>query len=124
MARTKGGELIADFLVREKIAHVFGICGHGNVGMLDALHDVRDKVRLIAPRHEQTAGHMAAADCRVSQSPSTSTISASSQSVLLTPAAIAGVQQGAPRGAKLRDMLATLAALGQARAMDDGRYAG
>jgi hypothetical protein len=43
-----------------------------------------------------------------------------------TPAApqdIARQFKGAPRGAKLRDMLATLAALGQARAMADGRYA-
>src|SRR2546421_12333927 len=55
----KGGELIAEFLVKEKIPYVFGICGHGNVGLLDPLYEVRDKVRLISPRHEQTAGHMA-----------------------------------------------------------------
>ena len=51
----RGGELIADFLVREEIPYVFGICGHGNIGLLDALHDVRDEVRLVSPRHEQTA---------------------------------------------------------------------
>ncbi|HEX4884829.1 MAG TPA: thiamine pyrophosphate-binding protein, partial [Casimicrobiaceae bacterium] len=59
MARMKGGEVIARFLVDEKIPYVFGICGHGNVGFLDALYDVRDKVTLISPRHEQTAAHMA-----------------------------------------------------------------
>src|SRR6202166_2752400 len=59
MARMKGGELIAEFLVREKIPYIFGICGHGNVGILDALADVRDKIKLISPRDEQTAGHMA-----------------------------------------------------------------
>ena len=59
MARMKGGELIAEFLVREKIPYIFGICGHGNVGILDALYDVRDKIKLVSPRHEQTAGHMA-----------------------------------------------------------------
>ncbi len=37
MPRMKGGELIAEFLIREKITHVFGLCGHGNVGMLDPL---------------------------------------------------------------------------------------
>jgi acetolactate synthase-1/2/3 large subunit len=59
MARMKGGELIAEFLIREKIPYLFGICGHGNVGILDALYDVRDKIKLVSPRHEQTAGHMA-----------------------------------------------------------------
>jgi acetolactate synthase-1/2/3 large subunit len=59
MARMKGGELIAEFLIREKIPYIFGICGHGNVGILDALYDVRDKIKLVSPRHEQTAGHMA-----------------------------------------------------------------
>jgi acetolactate synthase I/II/III large subunit len=69
MAVRKGGELIAEFLVREKIPYVFGICGHGNVGLLDALYDVRDQVRLVAPRHEQTAGHMADGFFRVSHRP-------------------------------------------------------
>jgi acetolactate synthase-1/2/3 large subunit len=59
MAHMKGGELIAEFLIREKIPYIFGICGHGNVGILDALYDVRDKIKLVSPRHEQTAGHMA-----------------------------------------------------------------
>ena len=61
-----GGELIAEFLVKEKIPYVFGICGHGNVGLLDPLYEVRDKVKLVSPRHEQTAGHMADAYFRVS----------------------------------------------------------
>ncbi|MBU6497287.1 MAG: thiamine pyrophosphate-binding protein [Rhodospirillales bacterium] len=69
MARMKGGELIAEFLAREGIEHVFGLCGHGNVGMLDALHAVRDRVRMISPRHEQTAGHMADAYFRVKHKP-------------------------------------------------------
>jgi acetolactate synthase-1/2/3 large subunit len=55
--------------VREKIPYVFGLCGHGNVGMLDALYDVRDRVQLISPRHEQTAGHMADAYFRVKHEP-------------------------------------------------------
>jgi acetolactate synthase-1/2/3 large subunit len=59
MARMKGGDLIAEFLIREKIPYVFGICGHGNVGILDALYDVRDKIKLVSPRHEQVAAHMA-----------------------------------------------------------------
>lgn len=69
MARMKGGDLIADHLIRSGMPYVFGICGHGNVGMLDALHERRDKIQLISPRHEQTAGHMADAYFRVSHQP-------------------------------------------------------
>ncbi len=57
MPRMKGGELIAEFLIAEGIPYVFGICGHGNVGMLDALYAARDRITMISPRHEQTAGH-------------------------------------------------------------------
>ncbi|HJM93209.1 MAG: thiamine pyrophosphate-binding protein [Alphaproteobacteria bacterium] len=65
----KGGELIAQFLVQEKIPYVFGICGHGTVGLLDALYDVRDEVKLISPRHEQVAAHMADAYFRIKHEP-------------------------------------------------------
>jgi len=65
----KGSELIARYLVQQEVPFVFGICGHGNVGMLDALYDVRDKVTLVSPRHEQCAGHMADAYFRVKHRP-------------------------------------------------------
>ncbi len=69
MARRKGGDLIAEFLVKERIPYVFGICGHGNVGLLDSLYDVKDQVKLVSPRHEQTAAHMADGFFRVSHIP-------------------------------------------------------
>jgi acetolactate synthase-1/2/3 large subunit len=65
----KGGDLIAEFLVKEKIPYVFGICGHGNVGLLDPLYQVRDRVKLVSPRHEQTAAHMADGYFRVKHQP-------------------------------------------------------
>jgi acetolactate synthase-1/2/3 large subunit len=65
----KGSELIARYLMQQDVPFVFGICGHGNVGMLDALYDVRDKVTLVSPRHEQCAGHMADAYFRVKHRP-------------------------------------------------------
>jgi len=68
-AKRKGGELIAEFLVKEKIPYVFGICGHGNVGLLDPLYQVRDQVKLVSPRHEQTAAHMADGYFRVKHKP-------------------------------------------------------
>ena len=69
MPRAKGAEFIVDFLAREKIPYVFGICGHGNVGLLDALYKARDKIKLVSPRHEQTAGHMADAYFRIKHQP-------------------------------------------------------
>ncbi len=69
MARRKGGEIIAEALVREKIPYLFGICGHGTVGLLDCLYQVRDEVKMISPRHEQTAVHMADGYFRVSHRP-------------------------------------------------------
>jgi len=69
MATIKGGEYIVDFLIREKVPYVFGICGHGNVGLLDAMYDRRDELTLISPRHEQCAGHMADAFYRVRHQP-------------------------------------------------------
>jgi acetolactate synthase-1/2/3 large subunit len=65
----KGGELIAEFLIRQKMPYVFGLCGHGNVGLLDALYDVRDRIKFVSPRHEQVAAHMADAYFRVRHTP-------------------------------------------------------
>ena len=69
MPRMKGADLITEHLVRNKIPYVFGICGHGNVGMLDSLHGAQDKIKLISPRHEQVGAHMADAYFRVRHEP-------------------------------------------------------
>jgi len=69
MAKMKGGEIIAEYLIKQKVPYLFGICGHGNVGILDPLHAVRDKLKLISPRHEQCAGHMAYGYFRVKHQP-------------------------------------------------------
>src|SRR5262245_21177647 len=69
MARMKGGELIAEYLIKNKIPYVFGICGHGNVGMLDALYQARGHIKLVSPRHEQVAAHMADAYFRLRHEP-------------------------------------------------------
>lgn len=69
MAKLTGGELIVEYLVRERVPYVVGVCGHGNVGLLDALYDRADAIRVISTRHEQTAGHMADAYFRVAHRP-------------------------------------------------------
>src|SRR5215472_10367802 len=65
MPRMKGAELITEYLIANGIPYVFGICGHGNVGMLNPLYQARDRIKLISPRHEQVAVHMADAYFRV-----------------------------------------------------------
>ncbi len=70
MARVRnGGEVIVEYLARERVPYVFGLCGHGNVGLLDALYDRTDAIKTISTRHEQTAGHMADAYFRVAHRP-------------------------------------------------------
>ena len=69
MPRMKGAELITEYLIANDIPYVFGICGHGNVGMLDPLYAARDRITLISPRHEQVAAHMADAYFRVRHKP-------------------------------------------------------
>jgi acetolactate synthase-1/2/3 large subunit len=36
MAKMRGAEIIAEYLVREKVPYLFGLCGHGDIGFLDA----------------------------------------------------------------------------------------
>jgi acetolactate synthase-1/2/3 large subunit len=69
MAKMKGADLITEYLVASKIPYVFGICGHGNVGMLDSLYAARDRIKMVSPRHEQVAAHMADAYFRVRHEP-------------------------------------------------------
>ena len=32
-----GAQVIVDYLIQEKVPHVFGLCGHGNIQFIDAL---------------------------------------------------------------------------------------
>ena len=31
-----GGQVIVDYLIREKVPYAFGLCGHGNIQFIDA----------------------------------------------------------------------------------------
>jgi acetolactate synthase I/II/III large subunit len=64
-----GAELIADFLVRARVPCVVGLCGHGDIGMLDALLDRRDEIPFISVQHEAAAGFIADAYYRVTRRP-------------------------------------------------------
>ncbi len=69
MGKMKGAEIILEFLANENVPYIFGICGHGNVGLLDSLYDYQDRIQLVSPRHEQVAAHMADAYFRVAHRP-------------------------------------------------------
>jgi acetolactate synthase-1/2/3 large subunit len=65
----RGGELIAEYLIAERVPYVFGLCGHGIVGLMDALGARADRIRMIGVHHEQVAGYMADAYYRVAHRP-------------------------------------------------------
>jgi acetolactate synthase I/II/III large subunit len=64
-----GGQVIVDYLVREKVPYVFGLCGHGNISFIDALHERSDEIASISVRHESVAGFIADVFYRVSGRP-------------------------------------------------------
>jgi acetolactate synthase I/II/III large subunit len=68
--RMTGGQIVAEYLVREGVPMLFGVPGHGNTAMLDAFVDRRDEIALVQAIHEQGAAHMADAFYRVSRKPS------------------------------------------------------
>ncbi len=66
---TKGGAYIADFLVQQRVPYIFGVCGHGILGLLDGLFDRRNEIKAISVHHESAAGFMAEAYFRITQKP-------------------------------------------------------
>ena len=54
-----GGQMIVNHLIAEGVSHVFGVAGHGVLGLLDAGYDYRNKIKLVMARHEEVAGFMA-----------------------------------------------------------------
>src|ERR1700730_4718101 len=64
-----GGQVIVDYLVREKVPYVFGRCGHGNMGFLDALYERSDEIKTVSVHHESVAGFMADVYYRVGGKP-------------------------------------------------------
>src|SRR5207253_4784945 len=69
VSEMKGGEIIAEHLIRERVPYVFGLCGHGILGLLDALCDRQDRIKTVSVHHESLAGFMADAYYRVTHQP-------------------------------------------------------
>jgi acetolactate synthase-1/2/3 large subunit len=64
--RLTGGEILAEYLIAEGCPFVCGIPGHGDMGIFDAFKDRADRIDVVAPRHEQSAVHIADAFYRAS----------------------------------------------------------
>jgi acetolactate synthase-1/2/3 large subunit len=64
-----GGQIIIDYLIRENVPYIFGICGHGNISIIDAMYERADDIKTISVHHESVSGFMADVFYRVSGQP-------------------------------------------------------
>jgi len=69
MAEYRGSEIIAEYLLKEKVPYIMGYAGHAAIGLLDGIYDRTDKIKVIWPRVEQAAGFMADAYFRLTGVP-------------------------------------------------------
>ena len=69
MKTLKGAEIIVDYLIKERVPYLIGLCGHGDVGLMDAALDRQDRIKTVSTHDEQIAGFMADAFFRVSGQP-------------------------------------------------------
>jgi acetolactate synthase-1/2/3 large subunit len=69
VAGLNGAEIITEHLVREKVPYAVGLCGHGDLGLLDALTARSDEIQTISVHHESAAGFIADAYYRVRHQP-------------------------------------------------------
>jgi acetolactate synthase-1/2/3 large subunit len=69
VAELNGAEIITEHLVREKVPYAVGLCGHGDLGLLDALAARSGEIQTISVHHESVAGFIADAYYRVRRQP-------------------------------------------------------
>lgn len=67
--RLTGSEIVTEILVREGVPYAIGVPGHGNLALVDAFRRYHDRLKVIMPRHEQAAVHMADGYYRVKGEP-------------------------------------------------------
>lgn len=92
--RRTGAQALVDGLVAEGVEIVFGLFGHGNVQLAEALHARRDKIRFITVRNEQAGVHAAAAYARLTGRPQAVTTSVGPGATnLVTGAAMAKINR-------------------------------
>ena len=64
-----GAQALARALLKMGTSRLYGIIGTSNVAFVDALYDVRDRLRYVSCRHEQVAASMADAEGRLTGRP-------------------------------------------------------
>lgn len=64
-----GGEIVREYLIKEKVPYFVGIPGHGCLGLVDAFKGKEDEIKVLQVRHEQSAAHLADGYYRVSGKP-------------------------------------------------------
>jgi len=69
VAGLKGAEIITEYLIRERVPYVVGLCGHGDLGLLDALYDRQGEITTLSVHHESAAGFIADAYYRLRHEP-------------------------------------------------------
>lgn len=62
-------QAIVRYLIAEGVEYVFGILGHGNVVLGEALAEAKGKIRYVSVKNEQNAVHMAVAYARMTGRP-------------------------------------------------------
>ncbi|MBA7499489.1 MAG: thiamine pyrophosphate-binding protein [Clostridia bacterium] len=64
-----GGEIVREYLIKEKVPYFIGIPGHGCLGLVDAFKGKEDNIKVLQVRHEQSAAHLADGHYRASGRP-------------------------------------------------------
>ena len=64
-----GGEIIAEYLIKENVPYVFGIPGHGCLPLTDAFKKRANKIKIIQIKQEMSGVHMAEGYYRVTGQP-------------------------------------------------------
>ena len=65
----RGADIIVDYLVKQRVPYLVGVCGHGILGLLDAAYDRQDDITTISAHDERVAGFIADAYYRVAGRP-------------------------------------------------------
>jgi acetolactate synthase I/II/III large subunit len=65
----RGADVIVDYLVKQRVPYLVGVCGHGILGLLDAAYDRQADITTISAHDERVAGFIADAYYRVAGRP-------------------------------------------------------
>jgi acetolactate synthase-1/2/3 large subunit len=91
-----GGQMIVNYLIKEGIPYIFGVSGHGVLGLLDAGYDCRDRIKLVMARHEEVAGFMADGYFRLAHRPAATFTSSGPGSINLLIALAEAMSDSVP----------------------------